>query len=38
MEEPGRFHGATLVRVRQFVRAGGAALSLAHAKGRDLTL
>ena len=35
MEEPGRFHDATLVRIRQLVRSGGAALPVAHEKGRD---
>jgi hypothetical protein len=30
MEEPGRFHEATLVRIRQLVRSGGAALPVAH--------
>jgi hypothetical protein len=38
MEEPGRFHDATLVRIRQLVRSGGAALPVAHEKGRDLRL
>jgi hypothetical protein len=38
MEEPGRFHGATLVRIRQFVRTGGAALPVADEKGRDRRL
>jgi hypothetical protein len=36
MEEPGRFHDATLVRTRQPVRNGGAAFPVAHEKGRDL--
>ena len=34
MEEPGRFHDATLVRIRQLVRSGGAALPVADEKGR----
>src|SRR5258708_21707791 len=38
MEEPGRFHDATLVRIRQPDRTGGAALPGAHGKGRDLRL
>src|SRR5258705_11418568 len=38
MEEPGRFRDATLVRIRQLVRAGGAALPLAHEKPGDLRL
>ena len=38
MEEPGRFHDATLVRIRQPDRSGGAALPVAHEKGRDLGL
>ena len=38
MEEPGRFHDATLVRIRQLDRTGGAALPVAHEKGRDLRL
>jgi hypothetical protein len=38
MEEPGRFHDATLVRIRQPDRTGGAALQVAHEKGRDLSL
>ena len=38
MEEPGRFHDATLVRIRQPDRTGGAALPVAHGKGRDLRL
>ena len=38
MEEPGRFHDATLVRIRQPDRTGGAALPVAHEKGRDLRL
>ena len=32
MEEPGRFHDATLVRIRQPDRTGGAALPIAHEK------
>jgi hypothetical protein len=36
MEEPGRFHDATLVRIRQPDRTGGAALPVAHEKGPDL--
>src|SRR6267154_1433531 len=36
MEEPGRFHDATLVRLRQPDRTGGAALPVAHEKGPDL--
>jgi hypothetical protein len=35
MEEPGRFHDATLVRIRQLDRTGGAALPVADEKGRD---
>jgi hypothetical protein len=38
MEELGRFHDATLVRIRQPVRSGGAALPVAHEKARDLRL
>jgi hypothetical protein len=38
MEEPGRFHDATLVRSGQPDRSGGAALPVAHEKGRDLRL
>ena len=38
MEEPGRFHDATLVRIRQPDRTGGAALPVAHEKGRDRRL
>jgi hypothetical protein len=38
MEEPGRFPDATLVRIRQPDRTGGAALPVAHEKGRDLRL
>ena len=38
MEEPGRLHDATLVRIRQLVRSDGAALPVAHEKGRDLRL
>src|SRR5260221_14651329 len=38
MAEPGRFHDATLVRIRQPYRSGGAALPIAHEKGRDLWL
>src|ERR1035438_5223507 len=38
MEEPGRFRDATLVRIRQPDRTGGAALPGAHEKGRDLML
>ena len=38
MEEPGRFHDATLLRIRQLDRTGGAALPVAHEKGRDLRL
>ena len=36
MEEPGRFHDATLVRIRLPDRTGGAALPVAHEKGPDL--
>jgi hypothetical protein len=36
MEEPGRLHDATLVRITQPDRTGGAALQVAHEKGRDL--
>ena len=38
MEELGRFHDATLVRIRQPDGTGGAALPVAHEKGRDLRL
>ena len=38
MEEPGRLHDATLVRIRQLVRSDGAALPVAHEKGRDRRL
>src|ERR1700730_4411106 len=38
MEELGRFHDATSVRIRQPDRTGGAALPVAHEKGRDLRL
>jgi len=38
MEEPGRFRDSTLVRIRQPDRSGGAALPVAHEKGRDLRL
>jgi hypothetical protein len=38
MEEPGRFHDATLVRIRQPDRTGGAALPVADEKGRDRLL
>ena len=38
MEEPGRFHDATSVRIRQPDRTGGAALPVADEKGRDLRL
>jgi|SRR5580704_12905412 hypothetical protein len=38
MEEPGRFHDAKLVRIRQLVRSGSAALPVAHEQGRDLRL
>ena len=38
MEEPGRFHDATLVRIRQPDRPGGAALPVADEKGRDRLL
>ena len=38
MEEPGRIHDATLVRIRQPDRTGGAALPVAPEKGRDLRL
>ena len=38
MEELGRFHDATLVRIRQPDRTGGVALPVAHGKGRDLKL
>jgi hypothetical protein len=38
MQEPERFRDATLVRIRQPHRTGGAALPVAHEKGRDLRL
>src|SRR5258708_37171123 len=38
MEEPRRFRDATLIRIRQPGRSGGAGLPVAHEKGRDLTL
>ena len=38
MEEPGRFHDATLVRIRHPDRTGGVAFPVAHEKGRDLRL
>jgi hypothetical protein len=38
MEESGRFHDATLVRIRQLDRTGGAALPVADEKGRDRRL
>jgi hypothetical protein len=38
MEESGRFRDATLLRIRQPDRTGGAALPVAHGKGRDLSL
>jgi len=38
MEEPGRFHDATLVRIRQLVRTGAAALPVAVEKERDRRL
>ena len=38
MEDPGRFHDATLVRIRQPGRSGGAALKVVVGKGRDLRL
>jgi len=38
MAEPGRFHDATLVRIRQPYRTGGAALPVVRGKGRDLRL
>ena len=38
MQEPGRVRDATLVRIRQRDRTGGAALQVAHEKGRDLRL
>ena len=38
MEEPGRFRDATLVRIRQPDRIGGAALPVVRKKGRDLRL
>jgi len=36
--EPGRFHDATLVRIRQPYRTGGASLPVVRGKGRDLRL
>jgi len=36
--ESGRFHDATLVRIRQLDRTGGAALPVVRSKGRDLRL
>jgi hypothetical protein len=38
MEEPGPFRDATLLRIRQPDRTGGAALPVADEKGRDLLL
>jgi hypothetical protein len=38
MQEPGRFRDATLVRIKQPDRTGGAALPVEHEKGRDLSL
>jgi hypothetical protein len=38
MEEPGRFRDARMVRIGQRDRTGGAALPVAHEKGRDLRL
>jgi hypothetical protein len=38
MAEPGRFHDATLVRIRQPHRTDGAALPVVRGKGRDLRL
>jgi hypothetical protein len=38
MKEPGRFRDATLLRIRQPDRTGGAALPVAHVKGRDLRI
>jgi len=38
MEEPRRFRDATLIRIRQPGRSGGAGLPVAHEKGRDLRL
>src|SRR6266403_2617254 len=38
MAEAGRFHDATLVRIRQPYRTGGAALPVVHEKRRDLRL
>ncbi len=38
MREPGRFRDPMLVRIRRPDRTGGAALPVAHEKGRDLTL
>ena len=38
MEESGRFYDATLVRIRQLDRTGGAALPVADEKGRDRRL
>jgi hypothetical protein len=37
-EGPGRFRDPTLVRIRRPDRTGGAALPVAHEKGRDLRL
>src|SRR5260370_36123675 len=38
MEESRRFRDARMVRIRQLGRTGGAALPIAHEKGRDLRL
>ena len=38
MEEPGRFHDATLVRIRQPDRTGGATLPVVDEKGPDRLL
>jgi hypothetical protein len=38
MQEPVRFHDATLIRIRQVVRSDGAALPVAREKGRDRRL
>ena len=38
MEEPGRFRDATLVRIRQPDRTGGATLPVVRETGRDLRL
>ena len=38
MAEPGRFHDAALVRIRQPDRTGGAALPVVRGKGRELIL